>query len=256
MTRLLAEQRLVPPRSRLRRVLGLSPLTAQTRPWHRGALGEVAVGRRLARLGAGWFVLHAIPVGTGDSDIDHLVIGPGGVFTINTKNHAGQAVWVAGGTFLVAGQKQQHVRNAEHEALRASRLLSATSQLALSARPVIAVVDPKKLTIKKKPKAAVVLTAGQLPRWVKRHRRVLTPEQVLRVLSAAERPGTWRGPTAAGLGDAPAVQAAFAALDREVRRARLVRLTRAIGLVTSVATVIVANGPGLLSGLVQALLPS
>ena len=67
------------------------------------------------------------PVGKGDSDIDHVVIGPGGVFTINTKNHSGQKVWVAGRIFLVNGQKQPHLRNAGHEAQRASRLLSAAA---------------------------------------------------------------------------------------------------------------------------------
>ncbi|MDQ1643686.1 MAG: hypothetical protein QOJ90_3037 [Actinomycetota bacterium] len=246
---------MVPPRSRLRRILGLSPLTSETRPWHRGALGEVAVGRRLARLGARWFVLHAVPVGAGESDIDHVVIGPGGVFTINTKNHAGQAVWVAGSTFLVAGQKQQHIRNAEHEAQRAATLLSASAGLAVPVRPVLAVVDPKQLTIKKKPKVAVVLTARQLPRWLKRRRRVLSQEEVLRVLSVAERPGTWRAVAGGDFGDGALIQAAFKALDREVRQARLVRMTWAGSLVSSVAALVLANASELMSGLVRAVLP-
>lgn len=255
MTKLLAEQRLVPPRSRLHRFFGLSPLSAETRSWHRGALGEVVVGRRLARLGAGWFVLHAVPVGAGESDIDHVVIGPGGVFTINTKNHAGQDVWVAGGTFMVAGQRQQHIRNAEHESQRAARLLSSGSRLGVRVQPVIAVVDPKKLTIKRNPQEAIVLTARQLPRWLKRRQKVLSHEHVLRVLSAAERPSTWRGSVGETTSDGSAVQAAFSALDREVRRARLVRLSWAGTLVSSVALVFIANGPALMAGLVQAVLP-
>ncbi|WP_371261683.1 nuclease-related domain-containing protein [Arthrobacter sp. ov118] len=31
-----------------------------------------------------------MPVGAGASDVDHVLIGPAGVFTLNTKNHAGQ----------------------------------------------------------------------------------------------------------------------------------------------------------------------
>ncbi|MBG6212216.1 hypothetical protein RCH23_000129 [Cryobacterium sp. CAN_C3] len=44
----------------------------------------------LSKLGPEWTVLHAVPVGSGSSDIDHVVIGPAGVFTINTKNHTGK----------------------------------------------------------------------------------------------------------------------------------------------------------------------
>ena len=39
-------------------------------------------------------------VGERGSDIDHLAIGPGGVFTINAKHHAGAKIWVGGDTFL------------------------------------------------------------------------------------------------------------------------------------------------------------
>ncbi|MFE7074420.1 nuclease-related domain-containing protein [Streptomyces sp. NPDC057620] len=34
-----------------------------------------------------------MPKGSGGG-IDHLLIGPGGVFTINTKHHQGAPVWV------------------------------------------------------------------------------------------------------------------------------------------------------------------
>src|SRR5687767_11173747 len=124
MEHLLDLQQDVSPRSGVARALGVSPLDEERAAWYRGALGEAAVGRLLDKLPDGWAVLHAVPVGKGDSDIDHVVIGPGGVFTINTKNHSGQKVWVAGRTFMVNGQKQLHLRNAVHEAQRASRLLS------------------------------------------------------------------------------------------------------------------------------------
>ncbi len=58
------------------------------RAWRVGAGGEETVGGRLDKLVKhGWHVLHAVPVGDRGSDIDHVVIGPGGVFTVNTKTH-------------------------------------------------------------------------------------------------------------------------------------------------------------------------
>ena len=45
--------------------------------WYQGALGEIEVGRMLSELGLEWFVRHAVPIGAGTKDGDHLVIGPG-----------------------------------------------------------------------------------------------------------------------------------------------------------------------------------
>jgi hypothetical protein len=63
-------------------------------------------------------------VGRGESDIDHVVIGPPGVFTINTKFSPGKDVWVAGRGMYVGGAKQHYVVNALYEARRASTYLS------------------------------------------------------------------------------------------------------------------------------------
>ena len=130
------------PRSALGRVFGADPLSADSRPWYKGALGEIAVGRILARLGAEWTVLHAVPAGSGTSDIDHVLIGPAGVFTLNTKNHAGHSVWVAGRSFLVSGKKQRHIPNAVHEAARAARLLTSAAGEAVDVTGVLVVVEP------------------------------------------------------------------------------------------------------------------
>ena len=64
-------------------------------PWYVGALGEIEVGVLLGALGPDWMVRHAVPIGQGTADVDHLVIGPGGVFALNTKHSAGSGVWKA-----------------------------------------------------------------------------------------------------------------------------------------------------------------
>jgi hypothetical protein len=53
--------------------------------WRRGAAGEREVARRLRRLERrGLLLLNDLPRGRG-GNVDHLVAGPGGVFTIETK---------------------------------------------------------------------------------------------------------------------------------------------------------------------------
>jgi len=60
--------------------------------WSQGAEGEEVVGKVLEDLAEdGWYVIHDVSFGRGN--IDHIVVGPGGVFTIETKSRAGK-VWI------------------------------------------------------------------------------------------------------------------------------------------------------------------
>lgn len=57
--------------------------------WLRGAEGERQVGTALADLAVdGWMALHDVSLGHGN--VDHILIGPGGIFTIETKSHTGK----------------------------------------------------------------------------------------------------------------------------------------------------------------------
>jgi hypothetical protein len=241
ITALLHEQRSVPPRSRIARLLGVSPLSPDAWPWYRGALGEIAVGRTLTTAARDrWYVLHAVPVGSRGADIDHLIVGPGGIFTVNTKHHQDQDVWVAGRTFMVAGQKQGHIPKAEHEADRAARLLSRESRYAVSVKPLIVVVNARRLTVRENPTSAIVLASEQLLPWLRCQDVVLSHEEVLRVVAVAQRPATWGN--AAVVGPSPdVVQASFAALQREIASANRIRIAWALGLSVSAVGAISAS---------------
>ncbi|MBG6183022.1 hypothetical protein IWX65_000969 [Arthrobacter sp. CAN_A214] len=189
---LLASHQLDPPRGRLGRLFGVRPLGVGTTPWYWGALGELEVGRILGSLGPEWTVLHAVPVGNRLSDIDHVVIGPSGIFTLNTKRHAGQSVWTAKGTFLVAGKRQPYIRNSVYEADRAAKLLSAAVGRDLRASAGIVIVGAKSVTVKEKHQTVAVLTPRQLVRWLTRRPPVLTLQQVAIISAAAVRPETWK----------------------------------------------------------------
>jgi Nuclease-related domain len=57
--------------------------------WARGARGEELVGAVLAELqDEGWFALHDVQFDKGN--IDHVVVGPAGIYTIETKSHRGR----------------------------------------------------------------------------------------------------------------------------------------------------------------------
>lgn len=177
-----------PVRTFVARVLGVH---TDERAWRVGAAGERLVAAELAKLDARWQVLHAVEVGKNGSDIDHLVIGPGGVFTINAKHHPGAKVWVGGNTMLVNGHRQPYVRNARHESSRASRLLSAAVGFEVDVRGIVAVVGADDLRIKAQPEDVAVVARRRLRRWLLNFRSDLGPDAVDTILRAARRSTTW-----------------------------------------------------------------
>lgn len=57
--------------------------------WERGASGEEHVGEVLAALAPdGWRAIHDVSLGRGN--VDHVLIGPAGLLTIETKSHGGR----------------------------------------------------------------------------------------------------------------------------------------------------------------------
>ncbi|TQL47115.1 nuclease-like protein [Homoserinimonas aerilata] len=239
------------PRGSLRRILGFNPLHPDARSWFAGAVGEIHVGSQLERLGPEWVVLHAVPVGKGESDIDHVVVGPPGVFTVNTKHHSGAKVWVGSRMVMIAGQKTDHVRNSVHEAERASKLLSLAAGLPVVARSLLVIVDPASVTVKQQPDRVTVLTARELVRWLKRRKPTLDAADVVQIAEAASDARTWHR-TADGAVDDAHLQA-FGALRREVNQARTRRMlwvaAAAIALVVVTFQMVV---PALLGALVNA----
>jgi hypothetical protein len=59
--------------------------------WRRGAAGERRTARLLSQLERhGWVVLHDLAVPGSRANLDHLAIGPGGVFVIDSKQYRGR----------------------------------------------------------------------------------------------------------------------------------------------------------------------
>ena len=222
-------QATVPENNAVQRFFGVSPLGREAEPWYVGALGELEVGRRLGALGPGWYVLHSVPVGTGASDLDHVVIGPAGVFTINTKHHRGQNVWVGAKRILVNGQRTDHLRNAAYEATRTSKLLSGAARMRVDVTPIVAIVGAKRMTLRERPTDVAVLNEYELVRWLQRRPVAFTPERAQHLAGVAAQPAAWKRAPETDAVD----HAAFDRLHASIGRASRRRLAWRLGIVAA-----------------------
>ncbi|MFD1722890.1 nuclease-related domain-containing protein [Amnibacterium endophyticum] len=168
-----------------------SIVPADLRSWHVGVIGEQIVGHELAFLPSGWHVLHAVPAGSAGADIDHLVIGPGGVFVINTKHHADKTirvgehvVWING--FEQSGYQRELLRRCDE----VSTSISAFSDVGISVTPLLVFVRARRLASVGVPRVAAVTSAGVVGYLTSRPEK-LSSEQVQQIADAAALPATW-----------------------------------------------------------------
>lgn len=181
-------RRQAPVRSFLARVLNVH---TEERAWRIGAEGEQMVAHRLRKLDPRWKILHSVPVGDRGSDIDHVLIGPGGVFTVNTKNHPGKEVWVSERALMVDGQRQPYLRNSRHEAKRASKLLTAACGFEVAVQPIIVTVNAE-LTVKSMPPDVEVVGSKSIRKWLEKRPVVLSDQEVEAIYALARRDSSWR----------------------------------------------------------------
>jgi hypothetical protein len=146
--------------------------------WRRGAAGERRTARLLAPLERhGWAILHDLPVLGSQANIDHLVIGPGGVFAIDSKQYRGRLqLDVVGKLWHGRYPLAPAVRAASWEADQAAQVLPDPG---VAVVPIVAVhgaqVPWGKVVIDGVP----VVSARHLPSMLRQLPVVLGPERVV-----------------------------------------------------------------------------
>jgi len=127
--------------------------------WARGARGERKVGATLEALGDDWHVLHDISLGRGN--IDHILVGPGGTFTIETKSHSGR---------IPVDRVYDHMLT---QAYAEAKLLEKIS--GLEVEPLLVFSDAYLVgDVPAHRRGVTILPARMLPRFVARRRPKLT----------------------------------------------------------------------------------
>jgi hypothetical protein len=171
--------------------------------WHVGWRGERLVGKSLDRWAAKdtrWRVLHSIPDPVPgfnpDKDIDHLVIGPTGVFAINTKHYRGASITIGDTVAWIRGHSENIPAKAHREARRAGRRLRTVCGFPVDVVPVLAFVAPRELTMsRRRPDDPVFVVHHRgLIDGLRSHPGRPIPEfDVSTLYEAARRRSTWQG---------------------------------------------------------------
>jgi hypothetical protein len=144
--------------------------------WRRGAVGEQRTARLLSPLGQhGWAVLHDLAVPGSPANLDHLVIGPGGVFVVDSKHYRGRLQLDPSGRLRHGRYPLTAVlRAVSFEADRAAQVL-ADPQVVV---PIVAVHGAQVPWGKVVTQGVPVVSARRLPSMLRTLPAVLGPERV------------------------------------------------------------------------------
>ena len=145
--------------------------------WRRGAAGERRTARLLSHLERhGWAVLHDLALPRSQANIDHLVIGPGGVFTIDSKQYRGRLqLDPAGRLWHGRYSLAPALRAVSFEADQAAQVLPDPG---VAVVPIVAVHGSQVPWGKVVSDGVPVLAATRLPSLLRALPAVLGPERV------------------------------------------------------------------------------
>jgi hypothetical protein len=152
--------------------------------WRRGAAGERRTAHLLGPLERqGWAVLHDLAVPGSRANLDHLVIGPGGVFVIDTKQYRGRLqIDPSGRLWHGCYPLAPSVQAVSFEADQAALVLTDTDVVVV---PIVAVHGAQVPWGKVVMDGVPVVAARRLPSMLRQLPAVFGPEPVTALANQA-----------------------------------------------------------------------
>ena len=152
--------------------------------WIKGAKGEATVFKYLKQLPNQYILLNDLNLPDTFGNIDHVVLGPNGIFTIETKNFKGSYVVEKDQWYFIAGSKLVETYKNPGDQIKTntavfSKFLGAhgLKSYRSSTFPVVAFINPN-LTVKHKPKTYTVMHPSILAKFIMGPRKKLNKKDV------------------------------------------------------------------------------
>ncbi|WP_327090491.1 NERD domain-containing protein [Nonomuraea sp. NBC_01738] len=166
--------------------------SASTVPaWRRSSVAERRTESQLKKLERnGYRTLHARAIPGSEAQIDHLVIGPTGVYAVDSEKWDKRLpVRVQMGKKLFHGpfDMKPRLTEAKWEAAQASELISKAYEREVSVVPSLAIYGPpvpwKIMTIR----GVDVYEGGRARKWITKRERALTEDEINRLFEIASQ---------------------------------------------------------------------
>jgi hypothetical protein len=159
-----------------------------------GAAGEAVLPQVLRSLPDTFTLLNGVPVPGSRADIDHVLVGPNGIWAIEAKHHVGMVQCVGdawGYARLRRGGVPQpgHIGNPSQQAQRAANALERYLQrrgVDQLVQPLVVFTHPQvELTIEQP--TVPIVRAGEAQQFISRSRRQIAATEVDRIVTVLRK---------------------------------------------------------------------
>ena len=130
-----------------------------------------------------WHVFRDLPVGERGANIDHVVVGPAGTFTLSAKDLTGK-VWVGARSIRHNGHPTNFLSKAACDATHASEFLSSAVGRPIEVRGVLTILADE-WTIDEEPEDVRVGSPRSVKDWMLRLPVALARHEVIEITAAA-----------------------------------------------------------------------
>ena len=157
--------------------------------WRIGAEGERKTAEYLDGLAEGGFVvLHDRKVPGYGGNLDHIVIGPTGVWAVETKSLSGKVV-IDGNSLRIGGRRQEKIIDQVYREAVAIQVALGTQlpELAVPVTPVVCLHRGELPFFKKTVRGVRLASGRQLHRLIRDGDVRLRPDEVQRIADVANR---------------------------------------------------------------------
>jgi hypothetical protein len=151
-----------------------------------------SVRSRLDRLGdEGWQVVHNVPLGRQGTVVEHLMLGPGGIFTVTERAGPGNRTRVDRRTITIDGKPASYLRDSRLEAARVQGLLRSAVGSQLSVRAVLVLQGILEMAPDARPEDVIVVARHEVPGIFRNLPERLEAPRVDAIAAIARQRTTW-----------------------------------------------------------------
>lgn len=153
------------------------------RAWGIGAEGERVTARELAKLPAEYRALHDLRILGSRANVDHVVIGPTGVFVVESKRMRGK-LRVPGDEVFIGGRRRRMVEEVRTEVAAVENVL-AVAGMTVEVRPILYIQGADPPWFLSRPAGIPIVMSGRkLRRLITAGASVVPPAEIDRAVAA------------------------------------------------------------------------
>jgi hypothetical protein len=149
-----------------------------------GIEGEEITAKVLESLGNDYKVLHSIPLEFNKKDLDHIIVGPTGVFLVNSKNYRSKSLLIDNEYIIYNKKRYTDPIDIRRDSDLVEKLFN------IKVNPILCLINNNNLKIKSS-NITKVLHVNKILDYIEKKEKIYSNEQVIKIYNEMSNIKKW-----------------------------------------------------------------